>query len=263
MEIDLFTLVAQIINFIILVVVLKYLLYNRITKVMDERQERIASQLKEAEQKKKEAEQNAELHQKKLKELDSKREEMLAKIREEAESQRKELIQKASDEVKDIRDKWYESIQREKQTFMNNLRMKAGKEVFAIARRSLTDLANADLGRQIADVFLERIQKLDECEKQILKESVRKSEYEVDISSAFEIPQEIRQKMVQEIRDQIASNVHVQFKISSDLICGIELVANGRKIAWSLNNYLHSLEESLSSAIEEKIKRKQDEIQEE
>lgn len=253
MEFDLFTFIAQIINFVILVVVLKYLLYDRITKVMDERDEKIVSQLKDAEQKKKEAEQNAELHQKKLKELDNKREEMLTKMKEEVESQRKELLKKVSDEVKDTQAKWYEAIQREKQTFINDIRLRAGKEVCEVARRSLADLADADLGQQIIDVFIKRIQKLDEHERLLLKESVRKSDYEVDISSAFEIPQEARQKMVQQIRDQIANNINVQFKVSSDLICGIELTADGRKIAWNVNSYLNSLEESLSRAIEEKV----------
>lgn len=257
MEVDLFTLIAQVINFIILVVVLKYLLYDRITKVMDKREEKIASEMKEAEQKKEEAERSAEIHRKRLEELDKKREEMTAKMKEEVESIRKDLLKKARDEIDDIRGKWYETIQREKQTFLYDLRRKAGEEVYAIARRSLADLADADLGWQIVNVFLKRMQELDEQERKLLKESIHKSNYEVDVSSAFEIPQEMRQKMVQEIKNQIASNINVHFKVSSDLICGIELVADGRKIAWNLGNYLNSLEESLSSAIEEKVKRKQ------
>lgn len=262
MEVDLFTLVAQVINFIILVVVLKYLLYDRITKVMDEREKKIESELKEAEQKKEEAERSAEIHKKRLEELEKKREEMVTKIREEVESIRKGLLERTRDEVEGIRAKWYETIQQEKQIFLGDLRRKAGEEVYAIARRSLADLADADLGRQIIGVFLKRMQALDKQEKELLRESVSKSKYEVDILSAFEIPQEMRQKMVREIQNQIANNVNVQFKVSSDLICGIELVANGRKIAWNLENYLSSLEEGLSSAIEEKVKRRQEEIKE-
>lgn len=146
MQIDVLTLIAQIINFVILVVLLKYFLYNRIVKVMDERKEKIISQLKDADQKKQEAEQEAESYRKKLKELDDKYEEMLSKAHEEVESQRKELLKKAHGEIREAQVKWYEAIQHERQLFMNDIRQQAGKEVCAVARRALADLADADLG---------------------------------------------------------------------------------------------------------------------
>jgi F-type H+-transporting ATPase subunit b len=52
MLIDWFTVVAQIINFLILVALLKHFLYGRIIKAMDQREERINSRLEEAKKKK-------------------------------------------------------------------------------------------------------------------------------------------------------------------------------------------------------------------
>lgn len=263
MQIDVFTLIAQIINFVILVVLLKYFLYNRIVKVMDERKEKIILQLKDAEQKKKEVEQEAESYQKKLRELDDKREEMLSKMREDVEFQRKEALKKVNNEVKEVQAKWYGEIQREKQSFMSELSQRAGKEVCSIARHVLTDLANADLGQQIIDVFIKRIQKLDERERDTLKKSVQESKYEIDINSAFEIPREMRQKMIHEIQKQIASNIRARFVTSSHLICGIELKANERKISWNLENYLRDLEDNVTNALERKTKEEQEKIYQE
>ena len=59
MLINWFTVIAQIVNFLILVFLLKYFLYDRIVKAMDEREQRIQLRLKEAEEKKQEADQEA------------------------------------------------------------------------------------------------------------------------------------------------------------------------------------------------------------
>lgn len=263
MQVDFVTLIAQIVNFVILVVLLKYLLYDRIVKVMDERKEKITSQLKEAEEKKKQAEQEEESYQKKLKDLDNKHEEMLSKIKEEVEAQRKELLKKAGNEVKETEAKWYKAIQREKESFMDELRQLAGKEVYSIARHVLTDLANANLGQQVLNVFIKRVQKLDNHERDTLKKSVQDSKYEVDINSTFEISEEMRQKMVNEIQKQVANTIHARFMVSSSLICGIELKANGHKVAWNLESYLNELEDSLRDALERKIKEEQEKTQQE
>jgi F-type H+-transporting ATPase subunit b len=55
--------------------------------------------------------------------------------------------------------------------------------------------------------------------------------------------------VVEAIHDEIDGGADVQFEVSPDLICGIELKAHGHKIAWGLESYLDGLEESLSEAL--------------
>ena len=62
MLINWFTVVAQIVNFLILVFLLKYFLYDRVIRAMDQREQRIQQRLQEAEEKKQEAEQEAEAY---------------------------------------------------------------------------------------------------------------------------------------------------------------------------------------------------------
>ena len=58
--IDWFTVVAQIINFLILVVLLKYFLYGRITAAMEQRQQEIATRWNDAERDREKAAQEAD-----------------------------------------------------------------------------------------------------------------------------------------------------------------------------------------------------------
>ena len=60
MLIDWFTVIAQLINFTILLVALKLLLYDRIVEAMEERRRTIEEQEERAEQARREAEERAE-----------------------------------------------------------------------------------------------------------------------------------------------------------------------------------------------------------
>lgn len=253
MLIDWFTVTAQVINFLVLVYLLKRFLYGPIMRAMDEREKRIALRLEEGQKKKDEAQQEMERYQGKNRELDVRREALLSQIKEEAEGRRKELIDEARSQVDAIRTNWYEAIQREKEAFLQNLRQRAGKHTYAIARRALKDLANVDLEHHIVGVFIERLRNLTGEERDALDESIRTSGGKVYLRCAFEIPQQMAQEIVEVLQDYGPDTLDSQLEISSDLICGIELKVHGRKIAWSLEEYLETLEEGLVEGLDRGI----------
>jgi F-type H+-transporting ATPase subunit b len=249
-QIDFITLSAQIINFLVLVLLLRHFLYKRIINIMDEREKRIASRLKEALQKGKEAEQEAESYRKKKQELFDKHEEMVAGIRDEVEAIRKDLTNKARDKAEESKARWLEAIEHQKDSFLTDLRRLAGEEIYTIARRVLHDLANQELEWHIINTFIKRLQNMEEDEKKAIKEFHQKPQQELVIKSTFEIPENIRQIIQKALQEQLNGDISLQFKTSPDLICGVELEAQGKRITWSLDSYLDSLEEDLSKMLE-------------
>ena len=249
MLIDWFTVFAQILNFLVLVYLLKRFLYGRIIRAMDEREKTIALRLEEAQKKKDDAQQEMEGYIAKNKELDDRRQALLTGMKEEVEAHRKELLNEARKQVETVRATWYQALEQEKQTFLDDLRQRAGKHTCEIARRSLQDLSNVDLEHHIMRVFMERLRNLDGQEVQALKEAVSKSGGKLKVRSAFEIPQEL----VQEIAGVLSVHVpepSLRFEASPEVLCGIELELHGRKIAWSLGDYLDTLEDRLLAALE-------------
>jgi F-type H+-transporting ATPase subunit b len=251
-QIDFLTLSAQIINFLVLVLLLRHFLYKRIIDVMNERETGIASLLREAEQKKKESEQERESYRKKEQELLDKREGMAAEIREEIEAMRKDLTNKARDEVEENKARWYEDIERQKEAFLIDLRRRASEEIFTVARRALHDLADEELEQRMINTFIKRLKNMEENEKKAIKDQ-QKPQQELIIKSAFEIPEAMRRSIQEALQEQINSDVNLQFKTSPELICGIELDAYGMRITWGLDSYLDSLEENLSMMLERKV----------
>lgn len=256
MLINWFTVIAQIVNFLILVFLLKYFLYDRIVKAMDEREQRIQLRLKEAEEKKQEAEQEARSYLEKNRDFDAKREEMLAQAKKEVDARRKELTGEARQAVTKQRSMWLETIQRDKKSFIQDLRKMAGSQVYTIARKAFRDLADAGVEERTVAVFLAQIQGMTKKKQEGLAASIREGGNEVVIRSAFEIPAKMREKITGALHRAIADGIQVRYEPASDLIMGIELKTRGRKIAWSLQGYLDTLEEHALQSLEKEAQRK-------
>jgi F-type H+-transporting ATPase subunit b len=247
--IDGFTIVAQIVNFLILVALLRRFLYGPIVKAMSEREASIASRLEEAGRKKQEAEREAAAYQEQKQALEEAREHMLHEAKKEAEAWRKELMKQAREEVDEAQARWQRAIGQEQEAFLRDLRERAGHQTYAIARRALADLANSDLERRIVEVFIRRIGELDGEMRTAIAEAGRRAGQPLLVRSAFEIPPELREQIASAVNAQIAGRQAVAFETTPDLIGGIELKAQGYKVAWSLAGYLESLEEELGEAL--------------
>ena len=250
MNIDLFTFSAQIINFIILVLRLRHFLYKRIVRVMDQREEDIAAKIKDAEERKKEADKEREEFQKKKSELHDKEENMLSEAEQKADQRKKELIEKARKEVDKKQKHWYLSLQKQKQAFLNDLRMRTGERVFVAVRKVLKELADEDAEKQIITTFLKRVKNLEKKEKEEFSQSLSQSDHKAKIRSRFELSNYMKQKVEKAVKDTFSKNIQLEFKTSDDMIGGIELESHDRKIAWNIESYLSDLEESIAESIE-------------
>ncbi|MBI4644268.1 MAG: F0F1 ATP synthase subunit B [Deltaproteobacteria bacterium] len=251
MLINWFTVAAQIVNFLILVALLKRFLYGSIVAAMTAREGKIAAQLTEARQKRQEAEQEeASLHQK-SREIEDQRQEMLTEAGRQAEAHKKELFSQARQEVEQIRQKWAASLKREKETFLQNLKQRLAQEVFAISRRTLKELGNLELEQRLTEVFLDRLRQLAPEEQTAIRESVKEAGGELLVTTAFELPEETREKIAAQVQDQFGRDLALRFATSGELLAGIELLTSSRKLAWSLGGFLDSLEEDLSQAFHE------------
>ena len=258
MLIDWTTVIAQIVNFLILLVLLKYLLYDRIISAMDKREERIQDRLEEAERKRQEAEQELNEFEEKNRQMDRKREEILNQAREEAESHKKELIREAREEVESLQKRWRRSIEQEKESFVRELRRLAGKQVFDICRRALAELADTEIQNRTVEVFIDRFERMEEGKKADLL-SVGGS---MVVKSGRELDPEKRKKIEKVLQGAVEGAPEISYETDPDLILGIEVKRKDKKVAWSLENYLADLEKRTLSAFEKEAKKRREPTEE-
>lgn len=247
--IDWFTTGAQIINFLILVFLLKKFLYGPIISAMDRREEKIAGRLKEGEEKWAEAENEIDMYRRKNEDFESQRAEMLAKARETAEEQERALMEKAREEVQRIRARWHEAVMQEKEAFLRNLQRKIAEEVYAVARRAFADLADATLEEHMTDKFLKRINTLDEGEVEAIRSAMKNVEEGFTVASSFDVQEQKQRVLSEVVRRMSGGDASVRFVRSDDLVCGIELRAEGYSLGWNIDEYLKSIEDDFGRAI--------------
>lgn len=252
MQIDYFTTLAQIVNFLILVLLLKHLLYAPVLKLMDERERVIASRLEEVEEKKRAAEEEAETYREKKQEISAEHEEMLIKAKEDAKNFKADLEKKAEAEVLRSKGEWYGAVESSKKAFLDDLRERTGRQVYAISRRVLRDLADEELEEQMIRTFVERLEKMEDSEKEAFKEFYKYPEQLIVVRSAFEIPGDFQEKIKEVLQDQTETDVRVHFEIDEDLISGMEMSARNAEISWSIAGYLDSLEADFSRVLDQR-----------
>jgi F-type H+-transporting ATPase subunit b len=252
-QIDWFTLVAQIVNFLILVVLLKVFLYGPIVRAMDEREAKIAARLRQAEEERANAEQEAQALNRERQELEARKDEFLERARAEAEKVQKELFHETREMVEHAQQRWWQAIEREREEFIQNLRQRVSRQAGEIARRALSELASVDLETRMIDIFIHRLQALNEEQKEAIGDSISSMDGRIWIRSAFEIPKPKRQDLVQTLEEHFTNGytIEVEFELDPNLIAGIELQAHGHRLAWSVEDYLDSLEERLDTAFDE------------
>jgi F-type H+-transporting ATPase subunit b len=245
MSIDWITVSAQIVNFLILVWLLKRFLYHPVIRAMESREQRIADRLNEAQAREQEADAQRQQYQEKQDQLEKQRDELLAKAKQEAEQQKKQLLEEARDEVAESRAHWQRQTLQEKDEFLRNLRHQTTDIIQAVARKALADLADAELEAQIVHSFVNRLKSLD---TEVRKELSETSEA-VRITSSFPLDSTVKGNLTRTVHESIAENIDIDYTESPELLCGIELTTAGRRLGWSVTDYLEELTERIEAAL--------------
>ena len=72
------------------------------------------------------------------------------------------------------------------------------------------------------------------------------------VRSAFDVP-EIQQVAIRKaIKDIFASDAAIEFQTAPELVGGIELIAGGQKLGWSIADYLLAMKASVDDLLEPK-----------
>lgn len=241
---DWFTVVAQIVNFLILVALLKRFLYGPIVRAMDRRETAIATRMEAADKKIDEAEQERVRYEKLARELAEARDELRAKARKEAEELREMLLEKAREEVDVSRAKWHEALQSARESLILSLRRQVREEVCKVSRRVLRDISDSSLEERIALCLERRIRNLGGEELAELARHFHASSRDIVVRSAFEMDDNARETMIRVVKTLCDSAIPL-FEVEPSMVCGIEISAAGRSLSWNFEHHLDLLEEKL------------------
>lgn len=252
MLIDWFTVIAQVLNFLILVWLLKRFLYRPILNAIDARERKVAAELADAASKEAEAKKEKEEYKRKNEEFDQQLTAFMSKAKDEAKSERQRLLEDARKEASDFSLKQREALKAEIQNLNREISHRTEQEVLAITRKVLKDLAGENLEDHIIQVFVQRLHELKGKNEKQLTSVLKASPRHVSIRTAFDLSNQQQNLISEAVKETFGIEIQPDFKTAPNLISGIELTADGQKIAWSVADYLSSLEKSMDEVLQEK-----------
>ncbi len=249
MLIDWFTVGAQVLNFLILVWLLKHFLYKPILNAIDAREKRIAAELADADAKKTEAQKERDDFQSKNKAFDEQRSALVAKAVDEAKAERERLLDEARKAADSLRAAQATALRNDQKRLGSEVTRLAKDEVFGIARKTLADLATVSLEERVGEVFTRRLREMDGKGKELLGAALKSSSEPAVVRSAFDLGAAQKAAIQNALNETFAAEIRIRFETSPDLISGIELTTNGQKVAWSIADYLASLEKGVDELL--------------
>ena len=172
------------------------------------------------------------------------------KATDEAKAERGRLIDQAKKDADKLAGNQADALRGDQSRLGSEITLLAEKEVFAIARKALTDLATVSLEERVGEVFTRRLRELDPKAKELLGAALKNSSQPALVRSAFDLPADQKAAIQNALNETFSAAVRIKFEDSQDAICGIELTANGQKVAWSISSYLAGLSNKISDLVD-------------
>jgi len=245
MLIDWFTVVAQGLNFLVLVWLLKRYLYKPVLAAIDAREKHIALAIAAAASQGKAAEQERAALAAKMAALEAESAVLLEKAASAATAERARLLADAHTEADALRAKQMNALRDDQRRLRQGIARSAQQEVLAIARKVLGDLAGASLEERVAAVFVQRLDTLDGTAKGTLVAAFAGASAAV-VRSAFGLTEAQRALIQNRVEMEFAASVVLRFEVATEMLCGVELLVGGQKLAWSVADYLDGLEQKVA-----------------
>ena len=249
MSIEWNTVLFNIINFLILVWLLKKYLYKPITKAMDDREKAIQTRLKDADIREKEAEKEAENYRNKTRDLEKIEEKLFQKAQIEADEEKEKLLKKAQDDIKEKQNQWEEQMQAERLALHHTVRDLTAKTLVHAVQNALSEMSEENLEERLADVFSRKIKTLDKDDLEKLKKN-QVSGKSIEIISSFDLPAKTKEAFEKSLSDILGKTVSKPaYKTDTNMLTGIELRVGTQSIGWGFEYYINNFEKELNKAL--------------
>lgn len=242
MLIDWFTVMAQAVNFLILVWVLKRLLYRPILDAMAERRRSVAVELEIAKHARETAESDAKEVRRKLDEVDRTAEALLAEARRDVELWKTEALARIRIEMEERREQWFIALSRERLALSNTVRYRIGEQIVRLSEKILRDLSGEELEARALDGFLSRL---------ALQSSAIQLSGDVSVRTGFHLSQVVLKQLESDIRKKFSECREIIVSEDATLGFGVVMVAGDNKWEWNLASYLDDIEAAIFAELSE------------
>lgn len=240
MRIDVFTILAQLVNFAVLVWLLWRVLFKPVSAMIRRRDERIQDQLQQAELARTEAETEASALREEREQLEDHRAERLASLSTEVAAERDRLFRAARAEADHERARQRARLLAERADMLAQLRVRLATLISKALDTGLRDLAGRSLEEAAVARFEETLATLPQAQRTALT-TASAAEAGLTVATAHALDPATHERLRELLHRELATGAGVAFERDPDLLAGIELRANDRVLGWSARHLMNDL----------------------
>jgi F-type H+-transporting ATPase subunit b len=243
-----FTVLAQIVNFLILIYLLKRFLFTPILRAMAEREKKMANALNRAEEAERKAQEKLHQLEKEKCAFDEQRHKLMIEAQRQVAQWRDEALQNARNEVENFQRAWTDEMKRTRRAFLDRLKEQLLDQVIQVSKKVLKDLADQALNRQVLEIFFERVSA--DVEREVLD----LSEGFVVVQSGIPFETQDQKQIEDRLSQFFPAGTEVRVETDPELGLGIQLLAGDLRTAWQLSDYLRDLESEMMEKLFNRLK---------
>ncbi|SMP52110.1 F0F1 ATP synthase subunit delta [Anoxynatronum buryatiense] len=249
MNINWFEIIAQMINFFILLFLLQKLFYKPVIKAMDDRQQRIRDNQTKSDEKMKKADELIETYHNNLAELEKEKDKQLEMAKQQAEEKKEELIAAYKEEAEQKRSDYMKEVEEEQERFIQDLRASLGHNAVKIAEHILGSFSKEKLSAKVYDSFMAKVAALDE---DILREDMASKEECIILISSEELSEQQKESLEKMLKEKVGTYKEIAYEVDEALIQGYELKLETLTVHTNVRKYLEEAEKNVQQLIEKR-----------
>jgi len=236
MSIDWITVLAQIVNFLVLIWLLKRYLYRPILNGIDAREAEISERMSAATLAEEKAEATEAEYIEQLTTLRANEMAMSDSARQKAEAARDILLADAQELFEKERTDWKAHLELEGHKYITDLHKTGTSALLSLTRKALDDLADETLEERIVAHVATRLVPMSD---ELLKAA--SGAKEAIATTRDPLPDPARKRLIADMHD-VLPNMVLRFETDTTQSPGLVLRMGGAQVAWTIDTYIDGLD---------------------
>ncbi|SCP96146.1 F0F1 ATP synthase subunit B [Anaerobium acetethylicum] len=247
MNINWFEIVAQIFNFIILLLLLQKFFYKPVLNAMEKRQERIAKALNEADQKMADADSIRTEYEEKIAAIKNTEREILEQAKKDALLAKEKLTNTYRNQAEEKRHAYLKEVEEEKRNFSESLRKSLAQNSVRIASNILSAASTQNLSDSIFRAFIDKILLLD---TQSIGRANPSDGESLTLTSSEPVSEEQKNILEQTLKSVLGNYKSITYKTDTSLVIGYELKFETLVLHANIRRYIEESEKIIMKTLD-------------
>jgi len=238
LELNWSTFLLEIINFLVLVWILKRFFYRPVLSVLEKRREEIEQSLKEANSHHTQAIELEQQYKNRLEDWALEKQQLKDTVQQEIQAERTQRLEQLETELASERKKTEVVAKRHQEESLRQYQESAHEQSARFATQLLSAVASEELESRLFDLLIDTFDELDDERQMTLVNACKKSSVAITVTSAYSLSASHQQQLEQKLNALCEQPMKINYIQDHQLIAGLRILIGASVLSINLQDEL-------------------------